>query len=66
MTMMTTDKSYRPELNDNQLLNLAPSIFATQPDDAVSDRYSFIPTIDVIDGLRDAGWLPVDAKQTKA
>jgi len=65
MSMFTTDQNYRPELNDNDLFRMAPSIFATQPSEIVSDRYSFIPTIDVINGLRDNGWLPVDAQQTK-
>lgn len=61
--MMTTDTTHRPELSNSQLLGLAPAIFADQPIAEVSDRYHFVPTIQVVDGLRDAGWFPVDAKQ---
>lgn len=64
--MIASDNKYRPELSNDQLNRIAPAIFATSPDQEVSDRYSFIPTINVVDGLRDAGWLPVAAQQTRA
>ncbi len=41
----------------------APSIFAMKPFHEVSDRYGFIPTIQVIEALRSNGWYPVDATQ---
>jgi len=48
----------------NDLMQVcAPSVFADAPRDDVSDRYGFIPTVNVIDGLRDVGWFPVDATQ---
>jgi hypothetical protein len=53
-------------MNNDQLFKAAPSIFAEAPKDDVSERYSFIPTIQMIDGLRGEGWQPVDAKQTKS
>lgn len=52
-------------LTNTMLQQRAPSIFALAPEFTLTDRYSFIPTIDVIDGLRDAGWQPAEAKQTK-
>lgn len=52
------------ELNDDQLRNAAPSIFAKEPFKGASDRYSFIPTIEAINHLRDAGWKPVQAGQS--
>lgn len=55
----------RQAMNDQQLRQVAPSIFAEAPHADVSERYAFIQTIAVINGLRDAGWFPVDAKQTK-
>jgi hypothetical protein len=50
-------------LNNHDLRINAPSVFATAPHHAVSDRYGFMPTINVIDALRDTGWYPVDATQ---
>lgn len=46
-------------LTDNELRAHAPSIFALQPIAGVSDNYAFIPTIRVVEGLKDAGWAPV-------
>src|ERR1700736_3590482 len=50
-------------LNNDDLRNRAPSIFASQPVADVSDRYSFLPTCSVLEGMRDHGWLPVRAEQ---
>jgi len=50
-------------LINEQILKTAPSVFATAPHSEVSDRYGFMPTIDVIDALRGEGWYPVDATQ---
>jgi hypothetical protein len=50
-------------LSDEELRRRAPSIFATQPIDTVSDRYSFLPTSSVLKGMRENGWLPVRAEQ---
>ena len=38
---------------------------AQAPDDAVSDRYGFVPTIEVVDALQAEGWYPVRAQQTR-
>ena len=53
-------------LTDEELRNYAPSIFATEPYHAVSDRYRFLPTIDVVNGLRENGFVPVKANQSKS
>jgi hypothetical protein len=50
-------------LNNDELRNLASSIFASQPVADVSDRYSFLPTSSILDGMRDYGWMPVRAEQ---
>jgi hypothetical protein len=52
-------------LNNDELRNIAPSIFAAQPVADVSDRYSFLPTSSILDGMRDHGWLPVRAEQQR-
>lgn len=53
-------------LTPQQLYKTAPAIFAESPDTAVSDRYGFVPTIDVVDALQTEGWYPVRAQQTKS
>ena len=52
------------ELSNETLINLVPAIAATAPIENVSERYSFVPTLDAINYLRDAGWLPVMAGQS--
>lgn len=52
-------------LNNEQLQRVAPSIFASAPWERVSERYAFIPTIQVVDALRGEGFLPVKAMQSK-
>jgi hypothetical protein len=50
-------------LSNESIMETAPSVFATAPHHEVSDRYGFMPTINVIDALRSEGWMPVDATQ---
>jgi hypothetical protein len=52
-------------LNNEELQNIAPSIFASQPVADVSDRYSFLPTSSILDGMRDHGWMPVRAEEQR-
>ena len=49
-------------ISDAGLARIAPAIFATQPDFEVSDRYAFVPTIDVVNALRDSGWFPSEVR----
>lgn len=51
-------------LNIDQLQKTCPSIFAISGSGKTSDRYGFIPTINVVQGLEKAGFYPVKAKQT--
>ncbi len=50
-------------LTNDQLINLAPAIGATRPFEEVSDKYDFVPTIEVVDLLRGEGWFPINATQ---
>lgn len=45
-------------LDDDQLRRIAPSIFAENAHESRSQRYTYIPTIDVINGLRREGFEP--------
>jgi hypothetical protein len=54
------------ELSNEDLQAKAPSIFALEPWQKMSDKYRFIPTIEVIDALRDAKFYPVRAQQSNS
>lgn len=53
----------RTALNDTAIRAYAPSAFATSPAPGLSTRYGFVPTADVIEGLRGDGWNVVNAHQ---
>jgi hypothetical protein len=50
-------------LSNEQPQHFAPSIFARQPIAGVSDRYTFLPTACILDGMRREGWVPTFAAQ---
>jgi len=50
-------------LANEEIRRMASSVFAEQPISAVSDRYSFVPTSSILDGMREIGWMPVAAQQ---
>jgi Domain of unknown function (DUF932) len=50
-------------ISDEELRRVVPSIFASQPIEGVSDRYSFLPTSSILQGLRENGWVPVRAEE---
>jgi hypothetical protein len=52
-------------LSDDQIARVAPSIFATEKHESRSDRYTYIPTIEVLNGLRGAGFQPFMVAQTR-
>ena len=52
-------------MTNDQLMRVAPSIFAATAWEGVSDRYAFIPTIVVIEALREEGFVPVKANQSR-
>ena len=53
-------------LNNDELRKLAPSIFAKAPANDRSDRYTFIPTNQVIDAMIKEGFYPVSAMESRA
>lgn len=52
-------------LTDDQIRAVAPSIFADAPHESRSERYSYIPTADVLTELRKEGFQPFMACQTQ-
>ena len=51
--------------NDN-IITLAPAAGSFEPVAKASSRYSFVPTLTVVDALRDVGWFPITAEQSNA
>ena len=55
----------RVPLTDEQLADVVPSIFAEEKHDSRSDRYIYIPTINILQRLRTEGFQPFFACQTR-
>ena len=53
-------------LSTEQIKSKAPSIFTSTAAQGVSDKYTHIPTSNVIDDMDLLGWKVVDAKEVKA
>ena len=45
-------------LSNDEIIRVAPSVFAEEKHDSRSERYTYIPTIDVLDALRKEGFQP--------
>src|SRR5580704_19417775 len=50
-------------ISDDEMRRFAPSVFASQPIVGVSQRYSFLPTSSILNGMRENGWIPVRAQE---
>ena len=53
-------------LNNDQIREQAPCVFAQKASKEVSKHYTHIPTIKVINDMRTLGWDVVDVKEVKA
>ena len=59
-------RSYNQKsLTLDQVERVAPSIFASQPWEGVSAKYTFIPTIKVVESLMSEGWQIMQASQNR-
>lgn len=52
-------------LTDDEILQVAPSVFANCAHESRSERYTYIPTIQVISALRTEGFQPFEVCQTR-
>ncbi len=50
-------------LTNEELKAKAPSLFQEQPYHEVSEKYHFIPTIDIVENLREQSWFPVSVSE---
>ena len=65
MNTQTTTNFKASALEEETLRTEAPSIFASRPMAGVSSRYTFVPTAQIIEGLREHDWVPVLAEQQR-
>lgn len=56
--------SGREALDNESLFRRVPAIFAEAAHDSRSERYVYVPTIDIVEGLRREGWFPFFAVQS--
>lgn len=52
-------------LSNDQILQHAPSVMAAEAHESRGERYAFVPTLAVIDGLRAEGFQPYEVRQTR-
>ncbi|MEM5557381.1 DUF932 domain-containing protein [Aliarcobacter cryaerophilus] len=64
MSVNPINKTVKP-LSNEELFNIAPSIFSENPIEGVSDKYAFVPTYKLLDTFRDSGYYPINAGESK-
>jgi hypothetical protein len=50
-------------LSNQDLIRIAPSVFAEHAHESMSEKYAYIPTMSLVQGLREEGFLPVRVDQ---
>ena len=53
-------------LTNDQIMAFAPAAGSFEPVARASARYAFVPTLSVVDALRNVGWFPISAEQCNA
>ena len=53
-------------LTYDEIKKYAPSVFTTEPSQNVSKKYTFIPTLQMVEDMSKQGWLPYKAEQRKS
>ncbi len=51
------------EITDTDILSTAPAVSAEAPMPGASNRYTFLPTGQILTAMRQGGWKPVEARQ---
>jgi hypothetical protein len=65
ITIGTEFRNNKPLTND-EIMRIAPSIFAETKHISRSDRYTYIPTNVILEGLRNEGFLPYAVCQSRS
>ena len=66
MNLHDTKNFKATALDEDTLRRQAPSIFASGPMAGVSDKYTFVPTSQIVTGLREHDWVPVEAEEQRS
>lgn len=53
-------------LTPEQIAERAPQVYTQAPHDKVSDKYTFLPTYQIVEDMEKLGWLVADAKTMKS
>lgn len=64
MAQATMFRSRTP-LTNEQIARYAPSVFAQEAHESRGERYAYIPTSNVLEGLRNEGFVPMAVGQTR-
>lgn len=60
-------KYHRPTpMTESEIKEVAPSVYAEEPSGHVSEKYTFIPTTQVIEDMENLGWKVYSAEQRTA
>lgn len=62
---MSTTNFKASALSTEALHQSAPSVFAQRPAPGLSTRYTFVPTSEIVAGLREANWVPVHVEEQR-
>jgi hypothetical protein len=65
-TVGTPANRIQTPLTIDQIAQYAPSAMATKAHVSRSDRYTYIPTVNVIEGMIKAGFQPFSASQSRS
>ena len=65
MNLRITTNFKATALTEEEIRLEAPSIFASRPMLGVSDRYTFVPTSRIVNGLGQHGWVPVAVEEQR-
>ena len=63
--MRNSSMTGRYAMDNDELMKRAPSIFAQEPYEAMSERYSFVPTIQIVESMRKEGYQAYSAFEAR-
>ena len=50
-------------ITTDYLKRIAPSVFTTSPSPKMSNKYTFVPTMDILENFENEGWKVFSANQ---
>lgn len=66
LSQSTLSTAFEQALSPERLRESVPAAFAPSAHERLSESYTFVPTARVLDALGQAGFLPVEARQSRA